>query len=711
MDRVLLLCSLALFVAGGLCDPIRHAKTPKQGDKTFLQRQVEIANLFHHIHEPICFTEQTEVLNTQKFDWNVEHYSNVTAVKIYVDITKCGLIPRGVPFTFLEGSHKFEAVTLFHVLFSAKDYQTFYKTAVWARQHVNEFLFVHVLTVVVLNRHDTQGIVIPPLYEIFPSFFNNAEIMTTAQRINTHGHRWVEHYPHTLVHNKDVVIQANYTFWPYYTSQQVLVDYFTHDHGLNTWYYNQFLMYPSWLGGKTVHLVNDRRGEWFWFMHKQLMTRYYMERLSNGLPEITELSWNSPVVEGVTSGLVYPNGIPFPVRQNYFDIEEHPEYTELLTKIQDYEHRIRDVIDKGYVEMMNGAPITLRTPQAIDIIGRLIESNVDSPDAQYFRDFISLWKTVLGNSVWHHSTNHDANLVVPGVLDHYHTALRDPAFYMLWKRVLAIFDQFFHHLPLYKRHELALPSVEITNVDVGKMVTYFENSYVNISNYLYLENHEAEHQHDHVSVLVQRPRLNHKVFTVKVNVKCADATRPVLVRFFLAPKYNSEGHEIPIHENYENFLQLDEFVYELKQGENEIHRDSTENVWMIDDWHSYHDIRTSAYEALHGSGKFELDSRQQFDGFPSRLLLPKGRVGGMPFIFLVHITEHKTPQVTYGTGFDPTVSLGLGSGARHLTDLPMGFPVDRPLHTWQIVGLKNLVMKDVMIHHKHTAEMTVTHLE
>lgn len=72
-------------------------------------------------------------------------------------------------------------------------------------------------------------------------------------------------------------------------------------------------------------------------------------------------------------------------------------------------------------------------------------------------------------------------LVVPSVLEHYQTALRDPAFYMIWKRVLGLFQQWQEKLPHYKPEELAMPQVAIEKVDVDKLVTYFEYSYMNVT--------------------------------------------------------------------------------------------------------------------------------------------------------------------------------------------------------------------------------------
>lgn len=82
-------------------------------------------------------------------------------------------------------------------------------------------------------------------------------------------------------------------------------------------------------------------------------------------------------------------------------------------------------------------------------------------------------------------------LVVPSVLEQYQTALRDPAFYMIWKRVLGLFQLWQEKLPHYKREELALPQVAIQKVDVDKLVTFFENSYMNVSSHLHMNEEEG----------------------------------------------------------------------------------------------------------------------------------------------------------------------------------------------------------------------------
>lgn len=321
-------------------------------------------------------------------------FQNVTAVKIFNEWNAEGFLPKGVPFSVLVPGHRYETLTLFNVLYSAKDYSTFYKTACYLKNFINEGLFIYVLSAAILHRPDTQGIYIPPIYEVFPSFFNNGEIMNTAQRINVQGKHLVEYYPSTYVHNNDVIIKWNETVWPYYEND---VSYFTQDHTLNAFYYNFNLVFPKWFGAEMKPLVKDFRGELFLYVHRQILARYYMERLSSGLGEIPELS-TEVVEQGFTSGLLYFNGIPFPARPNHFHLDQ-PEYVEELTRITEYEGRIREAIESGFFIDKAGKFVSLRdNPHGIDILGRLIEADVDSPNTGYYKDFISLWKFVLGNS-------------------------------------------------------------------------------------------------------------------------------------------------------------------------------------------------------------------------------------------------------------------------------------------------------------------------
>nr|AHL24706.1 riboflavin binding hexamerin [Corcyra cephalonica] len=691
---------LAWSVAWRISDTVH--KLQKTVDHTNLEHQYKLLALFFHTHEINHFKEQQEIAATWDIHKNAALYDNATAVQLTTNMLRDRtILPMHMPFTILDPMHRYQVSTLFHLLYSAKTYDTFYKTAVYLREHVNEYQFVYVLSVAIMHRPDTQDIRIPPIYDVFPSYFHNGEVYDNCSKNN---HSWPS-YDRTLPVNIHLGgqcrIRLNETVWPYLqTRESFVVSYLTHDPALNAMYYNNKLAYPTWLRSETCGL-KDRRGELFWFRHKQIISRYYMARLAAGLGEIPELGSNE-VEEGYTSSLLYHNGISFPVRPDHFVLQHQSWLSDEIEEIEVYENRIRDVIDKGFYITNTGEHVSITSPDSIDVLGRLIEANVDSPNVRYYKDFISIWKQVLGNSITHDPVyRHGVPLVVPSVLEHYETVLRDPAFYMIVKRVLNLFNLWHEQLPHYTKEELSVPGVIIQNVDVGELLTYYDYTYYNVTNHLHLTEVESHNVFNTKSVLVQRPRLNHKVFTVRVNVK-SEAAKHVTVRFFLAPKYDGYGHEIPLHINSHNFFLLDVFDYELKSGDNMITRVSTDNVLVTDECDSASVLFNKVDSALQGHGQYTLNSKQNILRIPRHLLLPKGLVSGMPFVLMVHITEYHAPNDVHvsDSGFSVL------DGITRLTSDPLGFPVDRPLYEWQISGVENIFFEDVQIFHKITPEIT-----
>lgn len=52
--------------------------------------------------------------------------------------------------------------------------------------------------------------------------------------------------------------------------------------------------------------------------------------------------------------------------------------------------------------------------------------------------------------------------------------MRDPMFYQLYKRYVGYFTQYKSLLTPYTEEELSCPGVKIENVEVDKLVTYFD---------------------------------------------------------------------------------------------------------------------------------------------------------------------------------------------------------------------------------------------
>lgn len=108
--------------------------------------------------------------------------------------------------------------------------------------------------------------------------------------------------------------------------------------------------------------------------------------------------------------------------------------------------------------------------------------------------------------------------------------------------------------------------------------------------------------------------------------------------------------------------------------------------------------------AIKGEEEFRLDMTEAHNGFPTRFMLPKGKVEGQEYQFFVYVTPYK-PMTTKYT-YDKVVSAGVGSGTRYMDTLPLGYPFDRPIEDEKMFFVPNCYMKDVVIYHKTEDDMT-----
>lgn len=106
-----------------------------------------------------------------------------TYVREFLYRFKYGMLKRGALFSVYYKEHRHELLSLFRLFYTAKDFETFYKTACWARYYMNEGMFVTALTTAVMYRHDCRYIQLPPYYEIYPQFFFDFEVIQQAHYI------------------------------------------------------------------------------------------------------------------------------------------------------------------------------------------------------------------------------------------------------------------------------------------------------------------------------------------------------------------------------------------------------------------------------------------------------------------------------------------------------------------------------------------------
>lgn len=228
-------------------------------DKEFLAKQKDLLRLFKYIHSHNYFKDQAEIAKTYKISEHMDHYTHPKYIKEFLHLWKEGFLPKGEVFSIFYEHQREEAIALFHVLFFAKDWDTFYKTACWAREHVNEGMFVYAMHAAVLHRKDTQGMVLPAIYEINPYYFVNSDVIDKAY------HYKMKHSGKTDL--KTYHITANYSGW-YINNSPTMKDmaYFTEDIGLNSYYYYFNLDYPFWMSGEDYGLKKDHRGELFYWV-------------------------------------------------------------------------------------------------------------------------------------------------------------------------------------------------------------------------------------------------------------------------------------------------------------------------------------------------------------------------------------------------------------------------------------------------------------
>lgn len=688
-------------------------------DKQLLQRQNDILKLLVRIEQPNYYEDQAQLGNTYDIESSIKDYKYPEEVKKFVFAYKKGFLPRGVPYSSYYTSQSYETELLFKLLVAAKDYDTFYKTAAWARININELQFLIAFSSAVYAREDLQDIVLPAPYEIYPYLFVDADVIQKAYETKM--------WDVGLTSHKTYVFPANYTV---YTPEQS-VKYFTEDPGLSTFYINFYYNYAPFFNGTEYGVQYDRRGDLIYYLHQQLLAHYSLERLSNDLPDVEPYYYDKPFQTTYYPNLRYPNGQEVPVRPyqytqsslyghsghslyesnfeggnkeyysgNYLTGNYQPTYYYGYANnynyyypedIQLYEKRILDGIDIGFLvseEAKVKYPLYEDYLKGINYLGNVIEGNGDSINKKFYGAILTSYRQLQPYS----------NIpVAPSALQNIFTVLRDPANYQILKRIDYLFRRYKNSLPQYTYQELAFPGVTIENVDVDKLITYFDYFDIDLDNVV---NVKTAEDGQFIDYRARQTRLNHKPFTYKIDVN-SDKTTDVYVRVFLGPKHDYLGREFNINDRRHYFVEIDRFPYKVQTGKTTIQRNSRESNVVASDYPSYRTLLRKVGDALEGKDQFYIDKTESYCGYPERLLLPKGKKGGQAFTFYVILTPY-TQQGEHD--FEPYnykafSYCGVGYNNKYPDDKPLGFPFDRPISGADFYT-PNSYFKDVVIFHK-----------
>ncbi|KAK1123770.1 hypothetical protein K0M31_008465 [Melipona bicolor] len=524
----------------------------RTADMDFLHKQKKIFDL-------LLYVKQTDLSDAEWYDTgrnynmesNIDMYKDKNVVQKFLWWWKQGMfLARDAIFTPFNSEQKYEMKMLFELFYNAKDFQTFYKTASWARIQMNNGMFTSAFTVAVLYRNDCKYMKLPAIYEIYPNYFFDSGVIQEAQNLKMSrgsgaaaGMNNIETY----------LVMANYSsnYMMPYMDEEYKLDYFIEDVGINAYYYYMRQMFPFWMSSSKYSMPKEIRGQLYYFFHQQLLARYFLERMSNGLGKIEDFDWNKPIYPGYYSTMTYLNGMHFPQRDRFSAI---PYYKyKYLKEINALEFRIMSAIDSGYLLDETGKKINLYTPEGLNMLGNVIEGNADSCNSRFYGMYDALARDILGFNL----DFQNKNKVIPSVLQSYSTSMRDPAFYMLYKKIVSYFLRYKKFLPQYSQSELQLPGVKFESVNIDKLYTFFDTCDTLINNAVSVENFKGGM---YLRLKARHACLNYQPFTYNINIK-SDKEMKGTLRIFLGPAFDEVKQDaIYLQKYYSYFVEMDQFV-------------------------------------------------------------------------------------------------------------------------------------------------------
>jgi hypothetical protein len=651
-------------------------------DKEFLLKQKRVYQILYHLTQPEIKPDLYK--EGQEYKIEVENYISKDAAKEFLHRLEHGFLPHDTIFSIFYKRHIEEATTVFRLFYYAKDFETFYKSALFCRNRLNHGLFGYAFYLAVMHRPDTEYIRLPPPYELVPHLFYNAELLEKAHHVKEFGKLEPKHSA-----GYDTYI-INYNYSNYYLTDEYdyeqRLNYFTEDIGLNTYYFYYRNQFPFFLSSQELGWPKNYRGVEYIYGHHMLLNRYYLERLSNELGKIEDYDYDRPFYAGYWPSMTYPNGMHFPSRpwNSYFPKSKYHKIHES----EEYETRISQAVDSGYVFSSEGKPIKFYSPEGLDILGSLLEGNVDSLNEQYYGSIDMLGRNILSFNL----KPLTSEKIHPSALEHFVTSLRDPGFWRLCKKLMHFYYKYNMNQKPYKPEEIQFPELKIESVDIDKLTTYFDYFDATISNGLAVS---SEQEAETYLIQARQYRLNHKPFNVRININAEKATKAV-IHIFIGPKYNVHMKEYDYDERLHHFLELDSFLYDLSPGANAIVRNCHDFFFVDHDMEPSEVYYKKLLKAIETGEEFKYQKR--IFAFPERLLLPKGRPEGMPFQFFVFVAPAQG---------EPFLFTSRGLGESLLDSRPFGYPLDRPIRELDFHG-PNFFFKDVLIYHKQEFDPNVT---
>jgi len=581
-------------------------------------------------------------------------------------------IKRGMHLRLFNNTEKQLPVNLAEIILASDSFSHLLSMTAAVRDHVNQELFREALAIIIIRRQDV-GMVLPMSPEFLPASFES-NVRQTMQ----------DQTPQT----EESLININWNEPPYQTYDQSEPEY-------NLWYFredpeanSQHLYWHILFNNASL----DRRGEFFFYMHRQMIVRYRVERLTQGLTPIQPLSpdtWDKPLSLGYFPKLSAETGTAYQGRPDNLVMEDLVDGNARtpLSLLATWYQQIEEAIKDGKVSTTNGSSISLQANQGrdegISVLGDLIES-LNSVNQQLYGSLHNLGHVFIARV----TDPRGRHLADTGVMNSPATSMRDPVFYRWHQFIDDIFSDYKASLPQYTENELNFPGVKILGSQVvtdkkkNELHTLTDQGEVLLPGLDFFSN---------TTLRVRYNRLNHQPFQYKILVSSKYRVK-AKVRIFLIPKETPQN-SAPLA------IEMDKFLVTLKRGNNLLRRNSKQTPVTGKRQRSLLELQ----EAL-SSGNITERELGQFEGcgWPAHLLLPRGTNNGASFTMFVMVSKLLPGDAALSADAEAVaqssfVHCGL-PGSLVPDSRPMGFPFDRPVK-WSWYGRSNMAATNVKILH------------
>ncbi|OXU27273.1 hypothetical protein TSAR_013577 [Trichomalopsis sarcophagae] len=684
------LFAITITIVAGI---VRASEIPS-AEADFLRKQEVVFQLLWSSRQaPKNHPEVFERLRNYKLEDVGAACENHTHAKEFENhLHRFQAVSQDEPFAAFRDERVDEVRLLFDVLLCAKSFDEFAALVAWSHEgKVPQVVWIHAFAMALAHRKDTRGLRLPNLYEIVPHYFFETEVMVEAYRAKTGEIEGV---------GDEYVIEANHTSHAESTDSQL--NYFRDDVGLNQFYFQLHNQLPFWLSCEEKNcngIPKHLRGELYYHVHKTLLARYELERLSLGLGRVEDIDWEQGISTGYRSGMTHPNGWPVPDREPGARLPVS-KY-KFLEEVKHYESRLSKAIDLG--ELRTGSSSKkLDESSSFNDLCNALQGNNDSPQPKLYGSLDRLYRRLLGFApeVIGKKSGQVAALEMPW------TSLRDAGFFRMNNRILDLGLRFKRNLPVYTPADLGFDGIRIDYVHLDKLVTYLDSfeSTLNHPRVHYFADDSAARKEScgpKTTVRVRQQRLNHKAFAYQIGVTSERVTKGV-VRIFLGPKLDARGNELDLEDSIEQFYELDRWLVDLKQGSNKLDRSSNDSPYYSSDPQSSEAYNRDIVRALRTTdenlARDIVHSRKLHLGLPRRLLLPRGNRSGLGLRLVVCL--HGLDGAKVDKLNEDTVFAGLALDGRDL-----GFPLDRPIDGEGFERLRNFMVKDVKVFHEDVKDV------